>query len=246
VNEVEPGYGDSGMSTTGLVNGAAFNELIDAVVALDPQPREKRWVSLSLCIVDAVWSIGAHYDNVVVPLVRKVAKEFGVEQPTVPMGEPIGVDPLSLSRLADLSADELTRLTNRQRTSTSRGILKSDAVLRHIHAFREQGVGGLSDAIALFGDAKRFAAVNAALRAIPGEGAHAVRRNYLWMLIGQDDLIKPDRMVLRWFKKHNVVVDPVGARDIIAALVPVVSARLKRTVTAWEIDHTLWSAGRGM
>ena len=47
---------------------------------------------------------------------------------------------------------------------------------------------------------ERFAAVNADLRAIPGEGAHAVRRDYLWMLIGQDDLIKPDRMVLRWFK----------------------------------------------
>ena len=66
------------------------------------------------------------------------------------------------------------------------------------------------------------------------------------MLIGQDDLIKPDRMVLRWFKKYGVVVDPAGARDLIAALVPAVSTRLKRNVTAWEIDHALWSAGRGL
>ena len=148
--------------------------------------------------------------------------------------------------LADLSVDELIRLTNWQNTSTRGGIRKADAVLRHVHVFRAHGVTGLADAIALFGDEKRFAAVNKDLRAIPGEGAHAVRRDYLWMLIGQDDLIKPDRMVLRWFKMHGVVVDPIGARDLIAALVPAVSARLKRNVTAWEIDHALWSAGRGL
>lgn len=228
------------------VDAAKVNEIVDAVVALDPQPRKQRWVSLSLCIADAVWSIGAHYDNVVVPLVRNLAKEFGVERPTVPISEPIGFDPLPLTRLADLSVDQLIRSTNWQNTSTRGGIRKTDAVLRHVHVFRTHGVTGLADAIALFDDEERFAAVNNDLWAIPGEGAHAVRRDYLWMLIGQDDLIKPDRMVLRWFMKHGVIVDPVGARDLIAALVPAVSAGLKRGVTAWEIDHALWSAGRGM
>lgn len=223
-----------------------LDELVNAVVALDPQPRKRRWVSLSLGIVDAVWSIGAHYDNVVVPLVRNLAKEFGVEHATVPMSEPINADPLPIARLADLSIDELIRSTNWQNTSTRGGIRKADAALRHIHVFRAHDIASLADAIALFSDEKRFADVNKDLRAIPGEGAHAVRRNYLWMLIGQDDLIKPDRMVLRWFKNYGVVVDPVGARDRIAALVPTVSARLKRNVTAWEIDHALWNAGRGM
>lgn len=228
------------------LDAAKFWEVVNAVVALDPQTRERRWVSLSLCIVDAVWSIGAHYDNVVVPLVRNLAKEYGVGQPTVPMSESVGADPLPLTRLSDLSVDELIRSTNWQNTSTRGGIRKADAVLRHIHAFSAHGVTGLADAITLFGDEKRLAAVNKDLRAIPGEGAHAVRRDYLWMLVGQDDLIKPDRMVLRWFTKHGVLIDPVGARDLIAALVPAVGARLKRNVTAWEIDHALWNAGRGM
>lgn len=227
-------------------DAAEIDELGDAMAALDPQPRKQRWVSLSLCILDAVWSIGAHYDNVVVPLVRNLAKEFGVEQPTVPMNEPIDTDPLPLTRLAGLTVDQLVRLTNWQNTSTRGGIRKAVAALRHIHAFRAHGVTGLDDAVALFGNEKRFAAVNKDLRAIPGEGVHAVRRDYLWMLVGHDDLIKPDRMVLRWLKKHGVIVDPVGARDLIAALVPPVSARLKRNVTAWEIDHALWNAGRGM
>ena len=148
-----------------------FDELVGAVAAVDPQPRTQRWVSLCLCIVDAVWSIGAHYDKVVVPLVRKFANEFGVEQPTVPLSEPIGSEPLPLTRLADMSVDELIRATNRQNTSTRGGIRKADAVLRHIHAFLTHGVTGLADAIALFSDEKQFAAVNKDLRVIPGEGA---------------------------------------------------------------------------
>ena len=228
------------------VDAAKFDVLVEAAVALNPQPRERRWVSLSLCIADAVWSIGAHYDNVVVPLVRRLATKFGVEQPTIPMSEPLVVDPLPLSELADLSVEELIPLTNRQNTSTRGGIRKAEAVLRHIRAFRSHGVNDLGDAIALFGDDERFAALNTDLRKIPGEGAHAVRRDYLWMLIGQDHLIKPDRMVLRWFRHHGVTIDPVGARDLIAELVPAVSAGLKRPVTAWEIDHALWNAGRGM
>ncbi|MFV8301003.1 hypothetical protein ACNQP7_30360 [Mycolicibacterium fortuitum] len=229
----------------GLVDSAAFGRLVDAVAALDPQPRERRWVSLSLCIADAVWSISANYDKVVVPLVReKLAANFGVEQPTVPAREPMGSDPMPLTRLTELTVDELTGLTNRQRTSTRGGILKADAVLRHAQVFVGHDVVTLADAVELLTDTVRFDAVDTALRSIPGEGGHGVRRDYLWMIIGNDDLIKPDRMVLRWLAHHGVVVDPAGARDIIVELVTPVGSRLKRDVTAWEIDHAIWDAGR--
>lgn len=228
----------------GLVDSTTLDRLAEAIAALDPRRRERRWASLSLCIADAVWSIGANYDNVVVPLARKLAANFGVDQPTIPAREPIGTDPLPLTRLTKLTIDELTGLTNRQRTSTRGGILKSDAVLRHAQVFIDHGIATLPDAVELFTDTARFAAVDTALRSIPGEGGHAVRRDYLWMLIGDDDLIKPDRMVLRWLAHHDVHVDPAGAREIIAALVTPVGSRLGRDVTAWEIDHAIWDAGR--
>jgi hypothetical protein len=233
------------MATAGQLDATMLSKLTDAVAALDPQPRERRWTSLSFCIVDAVWSIGAHYDNMVVPLVRKkFATEFGITQPTIPASEPLPVDPLPLSKLGVLTVDSLTGMTNRQRTSTRGGILKADAVLRHIAVLREHHVDTMQDALALLPDTERFAKVDKALRSIPGEGGYGVRRNYLWMLIGHDDLIKPDRMVLRWLGRQGVKTDPAGARDIIAAVVPYVSTRLNRTVTAWEIDHALWLAGR--
>jgi len=55
------------------LDDATLQELATAVKALDPQPRQRRWVSLALCIADAVWSIGAHYDNVVTPLVTTLS-----------------------------------------------------------------------------------------------------------------------------------------------------------------------------
>jgi hypothetical protein len=234
------------MEDTGLLDRATLDRLADAVVALDPQLRQRRWVSLSLCIVDAVWSIGANYDKVVVPLARKLAAKLGVEQPTIPAQDPIGADPLPATRLTQLDLDVLTGLTNRQRTSTRHGILKADAVLRHAHVFVEHGVTTLPDALDLFTDEHRFSAVDAAVRSIPCEGAHGIRRNYLWMLVWQNDLIKPDRMVLRWFDHHGVVLDPAGARNVIAKLVTVIGPRLSRDVTAWEIDRALWSTGRGL
>ncbi|MCV7367715.1 hypothetical protein CRI77_16265 [Mycolicibacterium duvalii] len=240
------GQGNGRSPAHETLDRAARDRLADAVEVLDPQPRERRWVSLSLCILDAVWSIGANYDNVVVPLTRNLAKEFGVDRPVVPMTDALDVDPLPVTRLGELGVEELARRTNRQRTSTRGGILKADAVLRHINEFVKHDVTTLRDGIDLLADSDRFAAVDKDLRSIPGEGARGVRRNYLWMLIGQDDLIKPDRMVLRWFRHHGVIVDPADARDIITALVPIVSQRLRRDVTAWEIDHALWLAGRGM
>lgn len=234
------------MLTIRTLDDAAAGRLADAVAALDPQPRERRWASLSLCIVDAVWSIGAKYDSVVVPLTRNLAAWLGVAQPTVPAADPLGVDPLPVTRLVELAADKLAELTNRQRTSTRNGILKGDAVIRHAAVFIGHGITTLPNAIELLTDTERFDLVDNEIRSIPGEGAHGVRRNYLWMLIGQDDLIKPDRMVLRWFEHHGVTVGPSGARDIIAHLIAPVGQRLERGVTAWEIDHAIWGAGRAL
>jgi hypothetical protein len=232
------------MSKNSNLDDETLQGLAAAVATLGPQPRQRRWVSLALCVADAVWSIGAHYDNVVTPLVRKLANEFGVTEPTVPGIQPLGTDPLPLKRLAALRVDELTSLTNHQRTSTRGGILKSEAVLEHYRVFLDHDVESLDDIPGLFADAERFTAVDNALRSIPGEGGHGIRRNYLWMVVGQDDLIKPDRMVLRWFGRQGVSVDPAGARDAIAAFVPLVSTRLGRTVTAWEIDHAMWQSAR--
>ncbi|SMG55761.1 hypothetical protein SAMN02745947_04665 [Rhodococcus rhodochrous J3] len=223
---------------------AATRDLANAVLALNPKPREVRWTSLSLCILDAVWSIGARYEAVVVPVVRTFATGFGLESPTVRADSPLGPDPLPLPALAGLGVGSLVDKTNRQRTSTRGGILKAEAALRHVAVFVEHDVTTLADAIELLSDSERLADVDSELRRIPGEGGSGIRRGYLWMLVGNDDVIKPDRMVLRWLRHHGVDVGPEGAREIIATLAASLTATIGTPVTPWEIDHAMWTAGR--
>lgn len=102
------------------------SDLVDAIVALDPQPRDQTWSSLSLIILDAVWSIGSKYNAVVVPNVEAVAEHFGVA-PYVKHGERLEADPLPLRQLEALGPTALTELTNKQKTSTRSGIPKAEA-----------------------------------------------------------------------------------------------------------------------
>lgn len=57
--------------------------------------------------------------------------------------------------------------------------------------------------------------IDHALRKVPGEGAAGVRRGYLWMLVGDQQGVKPDRMVLRWLARIGFHVDVDGARSLL-------------------------------
>ncbi|KZF06324.1 MULTISPECIES: hypothetical protein [unclassified Rhodococcus (in: high G+C Gram-positive bacteria)] len=231
-----------------VLDSAGLDRLTAAVLALNPRPRERRWVSLSFAIVDAVWSIGATYATTVVPLVSRVAADFGVSQPSVPNSEPPIPDPVSLGAFhARFDVDSLTARTNRQRTSARGGTSKAHAVLDHVEIFRAAGIDTLDQARAIMSDGPAFDRLDTALQAVPGEGGHGVRRGYLWMLIGDDDRIKPDRMVLRWLRSQGVAASPVTATAIVREIV----ARIndipgERRTTAWEVDHVLWQAGRAL
>lgn len=231
-----------------VLDSAGLDRLTAAVLELNPRPRERRWVSLSFAIVDAVWSIGATYATTVVPLVSRVAADFGVTHASVPNSSPPTPDPVPLEAFRSrFDVESLTARTNRQRTSTRGGTSKAHAVLDHVDIFRTAGIDTLGQARAIMTDTPAFERLDIALKAVPGEGAHGVRRGYLWMLIGDDDRIKPDRMVLRWLRHHGVSASPASATAIVHELV----ARIndipgERRITAWEIDHALWQAGRDL
>ncbi|MFC7759506.1 hypothetical protein ACFQY4_16965 [Catellatospora bangladeshensis] len=97
----------------------SFDKVVTAVAALDPAPRHRRWRSLSYCVIDAVWSIASRYDEVVEPLVRRVANANGDERPVVGAAEPLPPDPLPLPVLLTRysTAAALRQVTNGQLTS---------------------------------------------------------------------------------------------------------------------------------
>lgn len=222
--------------------------LVDAVAVLDPQPRERQWVSLTFCVLDAVYSIGANYHHHVVPVVRRVATDFGVDTPAAtPAAATSMADPVPLSALISRYADPdalIVVTKNRQNTSTRGGIRKADAVLRYAEILNQHGVATLADGRAALSDDQRMELIDHALRMVPGEGAAGVRRGYLWMLVGDHQRVKPDRMVLRWLARIGFHVDVEGARSLLDQVSESLTDRLDRVVSPWEVDHAIWNAER--
>jgi len=219
-----------------------MEDLADKGRALEPAPREKQWSSLTYCVLDAVWSISANYTSVVAPLVRRVAAQHGA--PGLPATKTPGVDaadPLPLHAFLSEFPDEqsLIAVTNRQRTSTKGGITKAAAVRQHAEIFLSHGIATLGEAQSALLNPTALQSIDADLRTVPGEGASGIRRGYLWMLIGDDAAIKPDRMVMRWLATNGAgVKNPEEARDVLAQ----VAQTLQGQYTLWEIDHAIWRA----
>lgn len=224
----------------GVVAGVA-----ERVAALSPRPREYRWASLSACVLDAVWSIGARYDGVVVPLVRRVLEE-GASGPLLSQGAPVE-DAHPLSRFVERFPDEDSLLEvaqNRQRTSTRNGVTKARAALGYARVLLDNGVDDIAAANGAFSSPPLLAAIDNGLRRVRGEGQYGIRRGYFWMLCGDDGRIKPDRMVLRWLAPHGVR-DPHAAQQLLIDVAEFLTRGGATEVTPWEVDHAIWLAARG-
>lgn len=79
---------------------------------------------------------------------------------------------------------------------------------------------------------------------MPGEGGSGIRRGYLWMLIGDQQTVKPDRMVLRWLTRHGATVTADTARTLLVDIAGQLTATTGQQVTPWEVDHAIWRAAR--
>jgi hypothetical protein len=232
---------------------SAQNNDVDAVEAalrpLMPLPdRSDRWAHFSLCVVDAVFSIGARYSTTR-RTVESYATHAGLPQVTGPaamvsqgaftaLEEPISALRQRIEQYGPQEFAEIV-LRNRQRTSARNGVLKAAAVLGYAQVLERHGIDRLADAASLLVAEDRLRAVEADLATVPGHGTGGVRMGYLWMLVGSDDHIKPDRMVLGWLS--DVLARQLGtveARGLLAA------AADRLGVTAWQVDHAIWEAQR--
>lgn len=214
--------------------------LLDAIAGLDLVPRTHRWTSVSYCLVDAVWSIGVGYDRHVVPAVRRVADAAGDAEPVAPVEAMPDVDPLPVSRFLDTypTPDALRQVTTAHRTSSRGGILKAEAAVLYARALHDAGIDTLADAGEALADRDRVDALGATLRAVPGDG---VRTDYFWMLVGDDDAVKPDRAVLRFLAQHGMPTVPAEAVRVLRVLASLLSTD-DAPVTPWMVDHAIWQA----
>lgn len=162
---------------------------------------EYAYHSLSLCVIDAVFSIGVRYAGVQA-VVQNYCDHFSLPRlRSNPSHWPSTEEQTSLSVLCQqfekLGVQHMAEVVfdNRQRTSTRSGISKAEAVWRFAQALTLHRVEYFQD----LGPGLPEATVDA-IRAVKGQGS-GISLEYFLMLAGDGNRIKPDRMVLRFLEE---------------------------------------------
>lgn len=206
-------------------------------------PDEYYYSSLPLCVIDAVFSIGVRYSGVQAT-VRRYCERFARQQVRKDRGRlPPRDEQESISELCahfeDIGIVQMEEgiFRNRQRTSTRNGIPKADAVWRFARALRSKGIECLQDVSSSLPTGE----LEKEIRAIPGQ-LSGISLQYFWMLAGSEDLIKPDRMIMRFLERcldRKVPTQDAlhllrGATDLLRPTYPQLTSRL--------LDYVIWKS----
>lgn len=205
--------------------------------------------SLSLCVIDAVFSIGVRYSSVK-NTVANYADYFGLkmhrsrEENSYPSSLEQNSLKTLISEIDQLTVEKFTErvFKNRQRTSTRSGILKTEAVYQFASVLLCNEVNTFDDIKHLYSNAET---IGRDIRKITGQKS-GISYDYFLMLAGNDNLIKPDRMINRYFNKltdetltQNSLLDILtGCSSILKESHPTLSPRI--------LDHEIWKFQRTM
>lgn len=218
-----------------------------AVLSLDDASLsdEYYYAHLPLCVIDAVFSIGVNYASTR-NTVSRYCQASGLQQTrlsrdTLPPVEQQQSIEQMIALIEAHGPDHFAHhvVCNRQRTSTTNGILKAEAVLRFGRVLQQHGCRYLQDAAGMAADTT----LEREVCAIPGQRS-GLSFHYFLMLAGSDDLVKPDRMVTRFLT--TVLQRSVTQREA-QHLLPDVAAHLYPVyphLTPRMLDYVIWSYQR--
>jgi hypothetical protein len=204
-----------------------------------PQAEEYGYHNLPLCIIDAVFSIGVKYQSTE-NSVKRFCEYFGItrlrEKVLAPQSEQLSVSDF-LNLHADYSFQEMAEKVyqNKQRTSTRNGILKAKAAFLFAGVVQKYGVEYLQDVEKILGNA-RF---ETEITRIPGQSSGLSTR-YFYMLAGDENFIKPDRMIRRFIQS---AIRRELSFDECQELLVSAHAELVREyppLTPRSLDHQIW------
>lgn len=155
---------------------------------------EYYYTSLPFCVLDAVFSIGAHYrstENVV----ERYANMRGINRYTFEDETGICtlhhfIDDVEKEQNIEIFAREI--LKNRQRTSPKNGILKAEACYQIAKIMQRFGVSTLDDFRTL--PECTLKDLSDKILKVKGQSSGIMLR-YLLMLTGDDNTCKPDRQI---------------------------------------------------
>jgi hypothetical protein len=197
--------------------------------------------SLSLCVIDAVFSIGIRY-TITRNVVEKFCTKLGIEKLRQYGGAyPQVENQFSIESLLHLykqfTIDEITDtfFRSRNRTSSKHGILKSEAVLYFARVLSDFKVNYFQDLPPLIGDIE----FEYSIKKIPGQSS-GISTSYFYMLAGEENFIKPDRMIIRFIESAiQRIVAPGEASCLIVNTHEILKEEFP-TLTPRMLDHEIW------
>lgn len=213
---------------------------------------EYQYAHLPLAVVDAIFSIGVTYTSTRNTVRRAAAAlQLPVTAPSWPPNLATQCTVAEwLTRTARYRGEALARdlYGNRQRTSSTGGIRKADAVRQACEMLQTHGIETFQDWQAARADPARHEALERDWRAIPGQRS-GISWAYVTMLAGDDTAVKPDRMVVRFVEAalgRSLGTGPSVPREA-AAYVQAATAALQGDhphLSARLLDHLIWQAQR--
>jgi hypothetical protein len=207
---------------------------------------------LPFCVIDTVFSLNARYRSVENVIDRYWAQTGKTKFRRDPHQLPATKEQESISafidRLRAVGCDERGRrdetlsafFGNRARTSPRLSAMrKAGAVLKFAEVLHANKIEYLQDLGVAF-DSGRLANLEAAVKTVPGQMSSDIGWRYFLMLTGNDDEVKPDRIIRRFLS--SALGCEVTADDA-AALVIVAAQRLQSKyphMTPRLLDHKIW------
>jgi len=204
--------------------------------------------SLPFCIIDAVFSIAARYTSTRNAVIRFCNRQ-GLQRlrhkgsPYPEIAEQYSVRQFDefLSRHDDYEQIATGVFGNRQRTSATNGILKAEAVHGFARVLLRHNVNYFQDIPTVI----RSSHFELDICALPGQ-TYGTSLKYFFMLAGEENMVKPDRMILRflWRVIRNQV-SPQEAHTWLSRALQILNQTYP-TLTLRELDHEIWKYEKSM
>ncbi len=207
-------------------------------------PDEYYYSSVPLCVIDSVFSIGVRYEGVK-NTVTRYSNYFNINQYRNETDLPSFDEQQSVSEFfisfkehgLQSYADNVFK--NKQRTSPRNGILKAEAVYKFCEVLQKYNVEYLQDVKKLY-DNKGF---EEEIKGIKGQKS-GISLVYFYMLAGEDNWVKPDRMIIRFLE--GVLKRKVKIEDA-QNLLELTSRQLANkfpNITPRLLDYQIWNYAR--
>ena len=200
--------------------------------------------SLPLCVIDSIYSIGVKYESV-----KNVISNF-CEYENITKYRPSrslipDVDSQYkvndfLKNFNNYSYTSLAKevFKNNQRTSTRNGILKSQAVVEFLNVLAKFKINTFKDL-----DKANQNFENEIIK-IKGQKS-GISLKYFYMLSGSNELIKPDRMIIRFLEENLARKISISeSSTIIVKTCNVLKNQFEIEITPRELDNAIWSYQR--